>query len=138
MKRYATGQDNELQNLAGVIVGAMQDKKAHDIVTLDLRSLMNRSTDLYIIAHAESDRQVQAIAQSVEEGVWETLREHPWHTEGYENREWILLDYVTLVVHIFLRDKREFYGLEELWGDAQVVHHHEGSTKVLPNTLNGR
>ena len=112
--------DDKLAQLTEAIVEAMQDRKAKDIVSLDLRNLDSRVVDKFIICHGDTDRQVDAIAQAVEEFVRKETGEKPWHREGYENKEWILLDYVNVVVHIFVQEKREFYAIEELWGDAKM------------------
>ncbi|MGZ5243456.1 MAG: ribosome silencing factor [Bacteroidia bacterium] len=112
--------DDNLAQLTQAIVEAMQDKKAKNIVALDLRKLNNRVVDKFIICHAENDRQVEAIARNVEEEVKDKLNDRPWHKEGFENKEWILLDYVNIVVHVFLDEKRDFYAIEELWGDAET------------------
>ncbi len=111
---------DKLTQLADVIVEAMQEKKAKNILSLDLTKLDHRVVDKFIICHGDSDRQVDAIAFAVEEKVRKDLGEKPWHREGYENKEWILLDYVNIVVHVFLKEKRDFYAIEELWGDAEV------------------
>ena len=122
MKTKTVAIKDSLEQLTQTIVEAMQEKKAKDIVTLDLRELESRVVDKFIICHADNDRLVEAIARNVEERVNKKLHDKPWHREGYENREWILLDYVNVVVHIFLGEKREFYAIEELWGDAEVEH----------------
>lgn len=106
--------------LAEVAVVGMQEKKGLDIVALDMRKLKSSVADYFVICHANSDRQVEAIADSVEEEVRKTLGEKPLHREGAERAEWILLDYVNVVVHIFQAEKRAFYGIEELWGDAAI------------------
>jgi ribosome-associated protein len=110
------------EQLAESIVFGMQEKKAEDIVTINLKNIKNSIADYFIICHCESRTQAQAIADSVEEQVYKKSGESAWHKEGRENSEWILLDYSNVVVHIFLRDKREFYGLERLWGDAEIKH----------------
>jgi len=112
--------NDNLAPLTEAIVEAMKSKKAGNIITLDLRNLDNRYVDKFIICHGDNDRQVEAIAKEVEEHVRKTLNDKPWHREGYENREWILLDYVNIVVHVFLKEKRDFYAIEELWGDAET------------------
>jgi ribosome-associated protein len=112
--------DDKLSLLTDAIVEGMQNKKAKHIVSLDLRNLNNRVVDKFIICHGENDRQVEAIAREVEDHVFKTTNEKPWHREGFENKEWILLDYVNIVVHVFLQDKRDFYAIEELWGDAEI------------------
>jgi ribosome-associated protein len=119
--------DDKLALLTDTIVEAMQNKKAKNIVSLDLRKLNNRVVDIFIICHGENDRQVAAIAKEVEDHVKTTIDDRPWHREGYENKEWILLDYVNVVVHIFLEEKREFYAIEELWGDAEIEEYKDFS-----------
>jgi len=99
-------------------VQGIQEVKGKDIVHLDLREVPNTVCDHFIICHGDSDTQVDAIAGSVEKTVRERTGERPWHTEGKENRGWVVLDYIDVVVHIFHRSKREFYGLEQLWSDA--------------------
>ena len=111
---------SESDILADLIVKGMQEKKATDIVVLDLKSLKNAVSDYFVICSASSDSQLDAIARSIEEEVYKIAQEDPWQSEGRLNKEWILLDYVSVVAHIFLRDKREFYALEELWGDAKT------------------
>jgi ribosome-associated protein len=104
--------------LTEAIVLGIQEVKGRDIVTLDLRGVPNSMTDHFVICHGDSDRQVQAIADSVEKTARERMKEKPWHIEGERHAEWILLDYVDVVVHIFHKNKRTFYALEDLWADA--------------------
>lgn len=106
--------------LAELVVKGMQEKKATDIVIINLKSLKNAVSDYFVIASANSDTQIDAIASSIEEEVFKSIRQNPWQSEGRTNNEWVLLDYVDVVAHIFLKDKREFYALEELWGDAKI------------------
>ena len=108
--------------MADLVVRGMQDRKGSDIVVLNLKHLQNAVADYFIICSANSDTQLDAIARSVEEEVEKTSGEMPWQTEGRTNREWVLLDYVDVVVHVFLRDRRKFYSLEELWGDAEIKY----------------
>jgi ribosome-associated protein len=108
--------------LAELVVKGMQEKKAADIVVIDLKSLKNAVSDYFVICSANSDSQLDAIARSVEEEVHKIANQNPWQSEGRINKEWVLLDYVDVVAHIFLKDKREFYALEELWGDANIRH----------------
>ena len=110
------------KKLSDVIVKGMQEKKAVDIVVMDLRNVKNAVADFFVICSGNSDKQLSAIAQAVDDEVFKTLNEDPWSKEGKHNKEWMLLDYVTVVVHIFKKDKREFFALEELWGDAVVTH----------------
>ena len=120
MKSTLVQQDSD--TLADIVVRGMQDKKASDIVVMNLKDLKNSIADYFIICSANSDTQIEAIARSVEEEVEKASGESPWQTEGRTNREWVLLDYVDVVVHVFLRDRRKFYALEELWGDAEISY----------------
>ncbi|NDK57609.1 ribosome silencing factor [Pontibacter fetidus] len=108
--------------LAELVVKGMQEKKAADIVVMNLKSLKNAVSDYFIIASANSDTQLDAIANAIEEEVYKATKQNPWQSEGRTNKEWVLLDYVDVVAHVFLKDKREFYALEELWGDAGIKH----------------
>jgi ribosome-associated protein len=107
--------------LAWAIAQGMFERKAEDIKILDMRNVKSASTDFFVISHAESDKQVEAIARSVDEEVKKLTGEMPWHREGMENSEWVLLDYFNVVAHVFQREKREFYAVEDLWGDAIQV-----------------
>ena len=120
MKSTLVRQDSD--KLAEVVVRGMQEKKALDIVVMNLKELKNAVADYFIVCSASSDTQIDAIARSVEEEVEKLTGENPWQTEGRMNREWVLLDYVDVVVHVFLRDRRQFYALEELWGDAEIQY----------------
>lgn len=120
MKSTLVRQDSD--KLAEVVVRGMQEKKALDIVVMNLKELKNAVADYFIICSASSDTQIDAIARSVEEEVEKLTGQNPWQTEGRMNREWVLLDYVDVVVHVFLRDRRQFYALEELWGDAEIQY----------------
>jgi ribosome-associated protein len=108
--------------LAELVVKGMQERKASDIVVMNLKSLKNAVSDYFVIASASSDTQLDAIATSIEAEVHKATGQNPWQTEGRINKEWVLLDYVDVVAHVFLKDKREFYALEELWGDAKIEH----------------
>ncbi len=104
--------------LVDAIVEGIQEVKGKDIVHLDLRDVQNTVCDHFIICHGDSDTQVEAISGSVQRFALEKAGEKPWHIEGERNSEWVLMDFVDVVVHIFHRDKRAFYALEDLWGDA--------------------
>jgi ribosome-associated protein len=101
-------------------VEAARSKKAEDILVLDLRGLCN-FTDTFVICHGTSTRQVLSISEAVEETLAASLRLSPGHVEGRRVGDWVLLDYIDFVVHVFLREKRTFYGLERLWGDAPRI-----------------
>jgi len=106
--------------LAEVVVLGMQEKKGNEIVRMDMRTVNATLSDYFVICHADSTIQVNAIAKSVEDEVYKAFGQEPWHKEGHGNGEWILLDFVDVVVHIFKTEKRSHYGIEDLWGDAQV------------------
>ncbi len=100
------------------IIAAMQEKKAKQIVSLDLDNISDSVTHYFVICHGTSTTQVDAIYNSVIDEVAKNYGAKPFHKEGYENSEWILIDYFDIVVHIFREDIRGFYKLEELWADA--------------------
>ena len=104
--------------LAEIAVKGMQEKKAKSIIKIDLRKLNLSIADFFVICHAESDKQIDAIADSVEEEIRKATGEKPFSREGFQLSEWIILDYVDVVVHIFNREKRGFYDLEDLWSDG--------------------
>lgn len=109
------------ETLAQLIVKGMQEKKAMDIVVMDLRKVKNAVADFFIVCSGNSDKQLDAISQSIDEVVFKALNENPWHVEGKNNKEWMLLDYFDVVAHVFRKDRREFYSLERLWGDAEIT-----------------
>lgn len=108
------------QNLAEAAVRGIQEVKGHEILSIDLRKIHNSVSDFFIICHGTSNVQVEAIAHSVEKIIYKETGESPFHKEGKENAEWILLDYFNIVVHVFNEEAREFYNLEKLWADADV------------------
>ena len=108
------------KSIKEVIVKAIQEKKGEELICLDLRKLSDAVCDFFIICHGESTIQIKAIADFTEVYVDKLLGEKPWHKEGYEQLDWVLLDYVDTVVHIFNEEKRYFYNLEELWSDAKI------------------
>ena len=107
--------------LSKYIVKGIQEKKGIDIVILNLERVNNAIADYFVICTGTSDTQIDAISDSIEKEVSEGINENPWHREGFQNKEWILLDYVNVVVHIFKKDVRSYYGLEDLWGDAKIT-----------------
>lgn len=111
---------NESAYISELAIHGIQEKKGNDIVRLDLRNIFSSVSDYFVICHADSSTQVRAIAASVEDEIYKATQQEPWRKEGLEYSEWILLDYIDVVVHIFRTDKREFYGVEDLWGDAEI------------------
>ncbi len=109
------------EKLSKVVVKGMQEKKASNITVMDLRAVKNTVADFFVICSGNSDTQLDAIADSVDKEVSKTLSQNPWHREGTQNKEWMLLDYVDVVAHIFKPEKRKFFALENLWGDAEIT-----------------
>ena len=113
-------KDLNSEKLSKAIVLGMQEKKGFDIVVMDLRKVKNAVADFFVICSGSSDKQLDAISESIDEFVFKKMKENPWHTEGKNNKEWMLLDYISVVAHIFRKDKRQHYALEKLWGDAEI------------------
>lgn len=111
----------ESEILSQIIVEGMKEKKAQDIVVLDLREIKNAIADFFILCTGTSDTQIDAIAKSVEEYAYKKASQNVWHKEGLQNKEWILLDFVDVVANVFSKSSREFYSLEHLWGDAVLT-----------------
>lgn len=109
------------RELAALAVEAMQSKKAVDVTVIDVHEVSG-VTDYFVIGTGESDMQVRAIAEAVREQVKEQTGERPWKREGTQHNQWVVLDYVNVVVHVFDRERRSYYDLERLWGDAPVEH----------------
>lgn len=112
---------DDVEELRNAVIRGMQEKKGHEIISLDLRKTGNSVADCYIICHGSSTTQVDALAKSVEEQVYKELKEDPSHREGFQNLEWVILDYYNVVAHIFVKERREFYGIERLWADAEIL-----------------
>jgi ribosome-associated protein len=111
----------ETEKLADAVVEGILEIKGKNITVMDLRGIHNRVCDYFIICQADSNTQVNAIAESIQETVRKTTGDKPYRSEGFENSEWILIDYVTVVVHIFQSHIRDFYNLESLWADAETT-----------------
>ncbi len=107
--------------LITAIIKGVEEVKGEDIQLFDLREIENTVTDYFIICSGNSNTQVNAISGSVQKIVSKQLHDKPWHVEGEANAEWVLMDYVNVVVHIFQKNIREFYDLESLWGDAKIT-----------------
>lgn len=112
-------KDDDSQVLCDTIVEGMQENKAQDIVVLDLREIGNAVCDFFVICTGESSTQVDGISSSVSRHTRQELSERPWKVEGKTNSEWILMDYGSVVAHIFYKETRTFYDLEDLWADAK-------------------
>ena len=107
--------------LISVIISSIEDVKGNEISILDLRDIENTVCDYFIICEGTSNTQVNAISNSIQKKVSKELKDHPWHVEGADNAEWILLDYVNVVVHVFQKHIRDYYDIESLWGDAKIT-----------------
>ncbi len=106
--------------LSELVVKGMLEKKAEEIVIMNLNDVKHAVAKYFVLCSGNSDTQIDAIADSVEHEVKKASKQIPWKREGKDHREWILIDYVDVVVHVFNKEKRKFYGLEELWGDAKI------------------
>ncbi|MDP9957193.1 MULTISPECIES: ribosome silencing factor [Epilithonimonas] len=115
------GKITEKQLLVDKIVEAIQDTKGEDVLVFDLSNIENAAAETFIICSGNSNTQVSAISGNIEKKVRNDLQERPWHVEGTENSMWVLVDYVSVVVHIFQKEIREYYDIEELWGDAKIT-----------------
>ena len=103
------------------ILKGIEEVKGKDINILDLREIENTVCDYFIICNGTSNTQVNAIVHSIQKIVSRETKDKPWHVEGTDNAEWVLMDYVNVVVHVFQKHIREFYDIEGLWGDAKVT-----------------
>jgi ribosome-associated protein len=109
--------------LAEVIIKGMQEKKAKNIVKIDLSHVNEAAADFFVVCHGDSDRQVKAIADSVEEETIKAVKQKPSGREGQSENRWVLLDYVDVVVHVFQKDVRGFYEIEDLWHDGKFTNY---------------
>jgi ribosome-associated protein len=111
--------------LLKVIIRAIQDKKGEHVVSLDLRKIPEAVADFFIICEAGASVQVKAIADEIETQVKQECGEFPYRQEGYQALQWVLVDYVNVVVHIFQKETRKFYRLEEMWHDGVMMEHED-------------
>ena len=107
--------------LISYIVEGIENVKGQDIDILDLREIENTVCDYFVIRNGTSNTQVNALVGSIQKTVSKAIKDKPWHVEGSENGEWVLIDYVNVVVHVFQKHIREYYDIEGLWGDAKVT-----------------
>ena len=116
-----TKQQTNLDQLITGILAGMEDVKGQNTNILDLREIENTVCDYFIICEGTSNTQVSAIVNSIQKKVSKELKDKPWHIEGLDNAEWVLMDYVNIVVHVFQKQIREYYDIESLWGDAKTT-----------------
>jgi ribosome-associated protein len=117
--------------LITLILEGIEDVKGQDIILLDLKEIENTVCDYFIICNGTSNTQVNAIVGSIQKTVSKAIQDKPWHVEGRENAEWVLMDYVNVVVHVFQKHVREFYDIEGLWGDAKFTEIGSGMNSAL-------
>jgi ribosome-associated protein len=121
--KSTTARINRNSKLFKTIIRAIQEKKGENIISLDLRKIPEAVSDFFIICEAGSTTQVKAVADHVEHLVKEECGEMPYRHEGMNALQWVLVDYVNVVVHIFHPETRKFYRLEEMWSDAAAADH---------------
>jgi len=108
-------------NLISTIVDGIEEVKGEEINILDLRKIEVRVCDYFVICEGTSNTQVSAIVNSISKRVSKSLKDKAWGIEGMESAEWVLMDYINVVVHVFQKHKREYYDIEGLWGDAKIL-----------------
>lgn len=122
---------NRSSKIFKTIIQAAQDKKAENIISLDLRKIHEAVSDFFIICEASNPVQLRAIADHVEHLLKEQCGEIPFKSEGRQALQWVLIDYVNIVVHVMLPEPRKFYQLEEMWSDAPMMEHNDSSNNTL-------
>ncbi len=130
VKQKTKVNTNTIEIVNAAIEGILK-KKGKEPVSIDLTKIENSVCKYFIICHGDSNIQVEALAESVEETIREELGEKVWHKEGVENATWILLDYADVVVHIFRKEYREIYKLEELWADGKLTQYNDNDNNTL-------
>ncbi len=119
MRKINTNIDSK--QLSETIVKGIQEKKGFDISIIDLREKTNVMSDFLVICTGNSDSHIDSISLSIEEEVFKSCQEWPYSVEGRAIREWILLDYINVIVHVFRKDRRDFYRIENMWSDAKIT-----------------
>ncbi|MGI6718048.1 MAG: ribosome silencing factor [Bacteroidales bacterium] len=118
-------EKNDVDQLVNFIINAILSKKGIEVVSMNLKEIPSRVCDFFIICHGTSTTHIQTIRDSVVEEVFNSLKEKPWHIEGSNNSNWLLIDYSNVVVHVFLENARKFYDIESLWADAIITKHND-------------
>ena len=121
---YFMKEKNQITNskkLSNIIAKSMKDKKAIEVSVINLGKIKNSICDYFVICSGNSDIQIDSIAENIEKKVYENTNEKPWKKEGEFNKEWLILDFVNVVAHIFLKEKRYHYNLDKLWGDGNNI-----------------
>ncbi|RCT55933.1 ribosome silencing factor [Winogradskyella sp. KYW1333] len=116
-----TKEKPSADQLITTMISGIEEVKGKEITILDLREIENTVCDYFIVCEGTSNTQVNAIVNSIQKQVSKILKDKPWHVEGEDNAEWVLMDYVNVVVHVFQKQVREYYDIESLWGDAKTT-----------------
>ena len=124
-KKKSAARLTKNSKIIKTIIAAIREKKGENIISLDLRKINEAVADFFIICEAGNQPQIRAIADNLQDKVKELCGENPYHHEGYHNLQWVLIDYVNVVVHVMLPETRKFYRLEEMWSDAAATGHEE-------------
>jgi len=111
----------DTEDILNNVLEGIRKVKGKEIVNIDLSGLENRICHHFVICHGDSGTHVNAIAESVEMEMKKSLNLHAWHKEGYDNAQWVLVDFGSVVVHVFQKEFRDFYRLEELWADGKIA-----------------
>lgn len=120
------------EKVVNKIIEALEDNKAHQIVKVDLRKIENCFCRFFVICHGTSSTHIAGLADAVEDKVREDLDERPLHIEGLHTAQWVVLDYADVIVHIFDKEQRDYYQLEEFWADAKITEIVEGREEKTP------
>lgn len=124
-KKKSASRLTKSSKIIKTIIAAIQEKKGEHIISLDLRKISEAVADFFIICEAGNPAQIRAIADNIEDRVKEKCSENPYHHEGFQKLQWVLIDYVNVVVHVMHPENRKFYNLEEMWSDAASEEHSE-------------
>ena len=124
-RKKGTGRLTRNSKIYKTIIKAIKDKKGENIVSLDLRKIPEAVADFFVICEANNQPQIRAISDTIEEKVKKECGENPYRHEGKQNLQWVLIDYVNIVVHIMMPEQRKFYKLEEMWSDAGYEEHND-------------
>ena len=122
-RKKSAARLNRNSKIFKTIIAAIQEKKGENLVSLDLRKIPEAVADFFIIGEANNQPQIRAITDNVEDKVRKDCNENPYHYEGKQHMQWVLIDYVNIVVHIMMPEQRKFYKLEEMWSDAPMEEH---------------
>ena len=115
-------KNTNIDETLSLIIQGIEDVKGSNITLFDLRKIDTAVCDYFVFCNVNSNTQVNALVNSIQKVVSKETHDKPWHVEGTENGEWVLMDYVNIVVHVFQKHIREYYNIEDLWGDAQITH----------------